>query len=179
MNLYFPLTEHNELHIPVNQLSSNIFETTKNKIDERSEINTNSLVDHDEPINDNLEIENIEDLEMMNFHEKYTSKLNTLKKTETHKKINKIKIYFIVKSKIVRGKEMTVAIPIRCFDDLGNAKPEKFHNRIHTLFHIDIFRGRPYTQGSPALKPFILEDIVFAAHPFGLDEEFSLEDLIL
>lgn len=179
MNLYFPLTERNELHIPVNQLSSNIFETIKNKLDEKSEINNDSLVDHDENINDNLEVENTEDLEMMNFHEKYTSKLNTLKKTEAHKKLNKIKIYFIVKSKIVKGKEMTVAIPIRCFDDLGNAKPEKFHNRIHTLFDIDVFRGRPNTQGSPALKPFVLEEIVFAAHPYGLDEEFSLEDLIL
>ncbi|CAM9096794.1 unnamed protein product [Ectocarpus sp. 8 AP-2014] len=179
MNLYFPLTEHNELHIPVNQLSSNIFETIKDKIDENSEINTDSLVDHDENINDNLEVENIEDLEMMNFHEKYTSKLNTLKKTEAHKKINKIKIYFIVKSKLVKGKEMTVVIPIRCFDDLGNAKPEKFHNRIQNLFDIDVLRGRPNTQGSPALKPFILEEIVSAAHPFGLDEEFSLEDLIL
>nr|YP_003289263.1 Chloroplast conserved hypothetical protein [Ectocarpus siliculosus]CAT18844.1 Chloroplast conserved hypothetical protein [Ectocarpus siliculosus]CAV31294.1 Chloroplast conserved hypothetical protein [Ectocarpus siliculosus] len=179
MNLYFPLTEHNELHIPVNQLSSNIFEAVKDKIDEKSELNTDSLGDHDENINNNLEVENIEDLEMMNFHEKYTSKLDTLKKTEAHKKINKIKIYFIVKSKIVKGEEITVAIPIRCFDDLGNAKPEKFHNRINTLFHIDVFRGRPNTQGSPALKPFILEDIVFAAHPFGLDEEFSLEDLIL
>ncbi|CAM9095860.1 unnamed protein product [Ectocarpus sp. 12 AP-2014] len=179
MNLYFPLTERNELHIPVNQLPSNIFETIKNKIDDKGEINTDSLVGTDENINDNLEVENIEDLEMMNFHEKYTSKLNTLKKTEAHKKINKIKVYFIVKSKIVKGKEITVAIPIRCFDDLGNAKPEKFHNRINTLFDIDVFRGRRNTQGSPALKPFILEEIVFATHPFGLDEEFSLEDLIL
>ncbi|CAM9098333.1 unnamed protein product [Ectocarpus sp. 13 AM-2016] len=179
MNLYFPLTERNELHIPLNQLSSNISETIKDKIDDRNEINTDSLVDTDENINDNLEVENLEDLEMMNFHEKYTSKLNTLKKTEAHKKINKIKVYFIVKSKILKGKEMIVAIPIRCFDDLGNAKPEKFHNRINTLFDIDVFRGRPNTQGSPALKPFILEEIVFATHPFGLDEEFSLEDLIL
>lgn len=182
MNLYFPLTERNELHIPVNQLSSNIFETIKNKIDEKSEINTDSLVDHDENTNDNLEVKNIENLEMMNFHEKYTSKLNTLKKSEAHKKINKINIYFIVKSKIVNGKEMTVAIPIRCFDDLGNTNPEKFHNSINNLFNVNVCRERPKrpnTQGSPELKPFNLEEIVFAAHPFGMDEEFSLKDLIL
>ncbi|CAM9685143.1 unnamed protein product [Ectocarpus fasciculatus] len=170
MNLYFSPTEHYKLHVPVSQLSTNIFENIKNKIEETREINTDSIINHD---NDNLKEE---DIEMLEFHEKYTSELSTFKKTEANKKLNKIKIYFIVKSKIVKGQELNFAIPIRGFDNLGHSRLEKFHSFINILFEIGLYKNY---EGSPEVRPFSLERIIVAADPYGLNEEFSLEDLVL
>lgn len=121
MNLYFFSTEQTEVTFPVNDLSTNI----TNSIRTIDELKKNP------DINDLL---NKTDDELTPLYKKYKAK--TFHKTRAQKKLNEIKVYLIVKSKIVKGEKVMVAIPIRNYDDLGNSVLEKSKGLINSLFHV-------------------------------------------
>lgn len=173
MNIYFSPTERNELNFPTSSLSTNITNSILT-IDEVREANNN--------IDDNL---NQEDSTVGQFYKKYGSKKKNFEKTTSQKKLNKVKVYFIVKSKTVRGKKVNFAVPIRNYDDLGNSIIEKSNAFLASLFYIklddtDIMYDDEYIiEGSPGARPFILDHLIDTEPPFEAEEEVPLESLIL
>lgn len=160
MNIYFPPIENSELHFPTSNLSINI---------------TNSLLTIDdlkEKSPDVEAIQNEKDGEISDFYKKYKTK--TLDKTSAQRKLNKIKVYLIVKSKIVKGKQVNYAIPIRNYDDLGHSIVERSKSFIASLFYV-----RLNNEGSTALRPFVLDHLMSTVAPFGAEEEIPLKSLIL
>ncbi len=172
MNIYFSAIEHNELNLPISKLSTNIINSVT-KIDE----------DELEKISPNIDDTcNTEDIEISEFYKKYQSKKKNFEKTKSQKKLNKIKVFFIVKSKIVKGKEVRYAIPIRNFDDLGNSILEKSNSFIASIFYLKAdyhLKGLEYIEGNPGARPFRLDGIIDPESPFDEEPEFPLENLIL
>ena len=90
MNIYFSPTERNELNFPISNLSTNI---------------SNSITNIDELEETNFGIEegsSKKDIEISEFYKKYISKKKLFEKTKSQKKLNKVKVFFIVKSKIIK-----------------------------------------------------------------------------
>ena len=166
MNIYFPSIDYTELKFPTTNLSSTITETIANEVSE-----------------DEIDIADIEqeDIKISDFYEKYSEEKNNFDITAAKKKLNKIKIYVIVKSKFVKGKEVNVAVPIRPFDDLGNSIIEKSSLLIARFFHIRAdrnLRGK-YIEGRPGTRPFRLEHLIATEPPFETEEEIPLEKFML
>nr|YP_009730822.1 hypothetical protein Coka_094 [Cladosiphon okamuranus]QAY81058.1 hypothetical protein Coka_094 [Cladosiphon okamuranus] len=126
---------------------------------------------------------NTEDIEISKFYKKYQSKKKKkFEETKSHKKLNQIKVFFIVKSKVVKGKEVRYAIPIRNFDDLGNSILEKSNSFIASVFYLKAdhhLNGLEYIEGNPGARPFRLDGIIDPESPFYEEAEFPLENLIL
>lgn len=170
MNIYFSPTERNELNFPTSNLST----TLTNSI-----INTDKLEKINLGSDDKL---SKEDIEISEFYKKYGSKTKFFEKTKSQKKLNKIKVFFIVKSKIIKGKEVKYAVPIRNFDDLGNSLLEKSNSFIASLFYLKVdhnLNGLKYIEGSPGARPFRLDEVIDPEPPFYAEQEFPLEKLIL
>lgn len=170
MNIYFSPTERNELNFPTSKLST----TITNSI-----TNTDGLDKTNTRIDDNL---NKEDIEISEFYKKYVSKEKLLRNTKSQKKLNKIKVYFIVKSKMVQGKEIRYALPIRSFDDLGNSILEKSNSFIASIFYLKVdpnLDGLDSIEGNPGSRPFRLEEVIDPEPPFYAEQEFPLENLML
>ena len=160
MNIYFPPTEHNELNFPTQNLSVNI---------------TNSLLNANELNEKNPDVDTIKneiDGELTDFYKKYKTK--NFDKTSAQKKLNKIKVYLIVKSKTVKGKKVNYAVPIRNYDDLGHSIVERSKSFIASLFYV-----RLYNEGRTALKPFVLDHLMATTAPFRSEEEIPLKSLII
>nr|YP_009326979.1 hypothetical protein [Pleurocladia lacustris]ANS57526.1 hypothetical protein [Pleurocladia lacustris] len=176
MNLYFSPTERNELNFPTSNLSINITDTVINSND-KVEINAEHSFNHIDS-NDNIDREEIE---INDFYEKYRSTLNKFNNTLTQKKLNKTKVYFIVKSKILQGKEINFAVPIRCSEDLDLSFLELSKSLISMFFFVkvDPKEGQRYIEGRPGNRPYNLKHLVDPEPPFDVEHEFSLEDLIL
>ena len=166
MNIYLSPTERHELNFPITNLSTTITNSITN-IDESEE--TSSGID------DNLIKE---DIEINEFYKKYKSKDKLFEKTKSQKKLNKIKVYFIVKSKIVKGKEVKYILPIRNFDDLGNSILEKSNGFISSIFYLKTDRTLN-AEGSPGARPFRLEEVLDPEPPFYAEQEYPLENLML
>ena len=166
MNIYFPATDYNELKFPTTNLSLNITEPIVNEISE----------EHIDPV----DIER-EDMKISEFYKKYGQEKKTFDVTTSKKKLNKIKIYFIVKSKLVKGKEINFAVPIRAFDDLGNSIIEKSSSIIASFFHVKVDHNLPgkYIEGKPGTRPFRLDHLLATEPPFNTEEEIPLENFIL
>lgn len=170
MNIYFSLTERNEVNFPTSNLSTTITNTI---------INTDELEELNSGIDDSF---NQEDIEISEFYKKYRSKKKLLKKTESQKKLNKIKVYFIVKSKIVNEKEVKYALPIRSFDDLSNSILERSNAFIASIFHVKVdtnLNELKDIEGSPGLHSFWLDEVIDPEPPFPANLEFPLKNLIL
>nr|YP_010922904.1 hypothetical protein RMB59_pgp099 [Colpomenia sinuosa]WJZ45220.1 hypothetical protein [Colpomenia sinuosa] len=122
-----------------------------------------------------------EDQEMDEFYKKYTEEKSKFDRNISRKKLNKIKLYFIVKSKEVKGKEVNCAVPIRTFDDLGNSIIEKSNLLIASFFHVKVDHNLPgkYIEGRPGTRPFRLDHLIDTQPPFGAEEEVPLENFIL
>ena len=168
MNIYFSLTGLNELNLPISSLSTSV----KN-------INTDELEKINPDIDDSL---NQEDIEISEFYKKYNSKTKCLEKTKSQKKLNRVKVYVIVKSKILNGKEVKYAVPIRNFDDLGNSILEKSSSFIASIFYIKAdhnLNGLEYIEGNPGARPFRLDEIIDPEPPFYAEQEFPIENLVL
>lgn len=169
MNIYFSPTGPNELNFPISELSTTI---------------TNLVTNTDEVEKGNSDFDNHivkEDIEITDFYKKYGSKKN-FEKTKSQKKLNKIKVYFIIKSKIVKGKEINYALPIRSFDDLGNSILEKSNAFIASIFYLKVdhnLNGLKYVEGSPGARPFRLDEVIDPEPPFEAEQEFPLENLNL
>nr|YP_009505240.1 hypothetical protein Petal_095 [Endarachne binghamiae]AXC47195.1 hypothetical protein Petal_095 [Endarachne binghamiae] len=163
MNIYFPSTDYTELTFPTNNLSLNITEPISSQ-----EIETNTNMDQ-------------EDIEIGEFYKKYTTKREKFHIAASKKKLNKIKVYFIVKSKLVKGKEVNFAVPIRAFDDLGNSIIEKSNTLIAGFFHVKVDHNLPgkYVEGRPGTRPFRLDHLIDTEPPFETEEEVPLENFIL
>lgn len=171
MNLYFSTMEYNELNFPTDNLSTSISNLTRD---------TNDIQNLDSNSNDN----NLkkEDTESSQFYKSYMSEEDNFENADSQNKLNKVKLYFIVKSKIVEGKEINYAIPIRSFDDLGNTILEKVNAFIASVFYVkveDYLHGREYIEGSPGSRPYSLKHMVRPEPPFYAETEFPLEDFML
>ena len=172
MNIYFSPNDRNELNFPTITLSTNI---------NNSITNTAELEKINPHIDDNLNKEE-EDIEISEFYEKYKSKTKVLEKTKSQIKLNKVKVYFIVKSKIINGKEMSYALPIRNLDDLGNSILEKSSSFIASIFYTrlgDSSSDFVYNESNPGARPFFLEEVMDLESSYYTDSEFPLENLIL
>ena len=170
MNIYFSPIESNELTFPTSNLSTAIT---------NSITNTTELEKTNPGIDENL---NKEDIEISEFYKKYKSKKKVLSKTKSQKKLNNVKVYFIVKSKIVNGKEIRYALPIRSFDDLGNSIIEKSNSFIASIFYLKVDNNQSelnYIEGNPGSHPFRLDEVLDPEPPFFAEQEFPLENLIL
>nr|YP_009694323.1 hypothetical protein Scana_096 [Hapterophycus canaliculatus]AXU40740.1 hypothetical protein Scana_096 [Hapterophycus canaliculatus] len=163
MSIYFPVNDYSELNFPANNLSINITEPISKQDSERH-------VNIDQ-----------EDIEIGEFYKKYSTERNRFATTTSTKKLNKIKVYFIVKPKLVKGKEVNVAVPIRAFDDLGNSIIEKSNTLIASFFHVRVDHNLPgkYIEGRPGTRPFRLEHLIDTEPPFSTEEEVPLENFIL
>lgn len=171
MNLYFSPIERNELNFPTSNLSTSLPHLTRD---------TNDIQNLDS--NRDGDILDQEDIESSQFYKNYTSEEDIFTKKESQKKLNKVKLYFIVKSKIVNGKEVNYAVPIRSFDDLGNTILEKVNTFIASVFYVkveDKVHGREYIEGSPGSRPYRLEHMVRPDPPFNVEIEFPLENFML
>lgn len=172
MNLYFSPIERTELNLPTSNLSTSIPNIIRD---------TNDIQNLDFKIDKN-NINNEEDIEFNQFYEEYTSEADTFENSDPQKKLNKVKLYFIVKSKIVEGREINYAVPIRSFDDLGNTISEKLNAFIASVFYVkveDLVHGRKYIEGSPGSRPFRLEHMARPEPPFYAETEFPLKDFML
>ena len=163
MNIYFPSTDYTELKFPTTNLSISITEPIENEINEKQ-----------------IDIER-EDMEIGEFYKKYKEEKNKFDVTLSKKKLNKIKVYVIVKSKLVKGKRVNFAVPIRAFDDLGNSIIEKSSLLIASFFHIKVDHNIPgkYIEGRPGTRPFRLDHLIATEPPFETEEEIPLEKFIL
>lgn len=177
MNIYFFRTERAEVTFPVSDLSTDI---------------TDSLLTDDELKKDpditailNDTYEGID-----NFYQKYNAK--EFEKTTAQKKLNKIKVYFIVKSRIVHGKEVTSAVPIGGYDDLSYSVAARFKGVIDSLFHLRIMTMEDFRKADEIAKldgsavsnrafdeilhkSYELPPLLAIKAPFGSDEYFPLE----
>ena len=170
MNIYISAIERNEMNFPTSNLSTNIT---------NSIINTDELEEINPDINENY---SKEEIEIGEFYKKYKSKKKLFEKTSSQKKLNKIKVFFIVKSKIVKGKEVKYALPIRNFDDLGNSILEKSNGFIASLFYLRVdhnLNGLEYIEGSPGARPFRLDEVIDTEPPYYAEQEFPVEKLTL
>nr|YP_009736295.1 hypothetical protein SlomFM_096 [Scytosiphon promiscuus]QDM58382.1 hypothetical protein SlomFM_096 [Scytosiphon promiscuus]QDM58525.1 hypothetical protein SlomM_096 [Scytosiphon promiscuus] len=163
MNIYFPATDYTDLNFPTKNLPLNTTESISNNENE-SHINIDQ-----------------EDIEISEFYKKYGIKKDRFDTTASRKKLNKIKVYFLVKSKLVKGKEVQYAVPIRTFDDLGNSIIEKSNALVASFFHVKADQNLPgkYIEGRPGTRPFRLDHLIDAEPPFGTEEEVPLENFIL
>lgn len=184
MNIYFFPTERTEVTLPGNNLSPII---------------TDSILTIDEVKKKNPDIDDIlneRDGELIQLYKNYKSK--KFEKTTAQKKLNKIKVYVIVKSKIVKGKPVTFAVPIRNYDDLGNSVIEKSKGFIASIFYVRLNDGKaklpsadtgndPKNEGravsraaSRALnRPFLLDHLMATQVPFGAEDEITLKNFKL
>jgi len=128
MNLYFSPIERTELNLPTSNLSTSIPNIIRD---------TNDIQNLDFKIDKN-NINNEEDIEFNQFYEEYSSEGDSFENSDPQKKLNKVKLYFIVKSKIVEGREINYAVPIRSFDDLGNTISEKLNAFIASVFYVKV-----------------------------------------
>jgi len=97
-------------------------------------------------------------------------------------KLNKIQVYFIVKSIKVDKKEFLVAVPINNFDDLSNSSYGKaISARAGTfLMRTDAdLNKKGFIEGRPGNRPFILEHALEVEAPYGSLPELPLEALLL
>ena len=173
MNLYISPIERNELNFPASDVSTSI----NNLIKDTNDINLD--LDFDSNVEDNL---NEEDIEISEFYKNYISDAeeNSFDNTDSQKKLNKVKLYFIVKSKMVKGKETNYAIPIRSFNALGNSILEKVNSFIASKFYVRVQKkGEKYTEGSPGARPYRLNYMVRPKPPFYGKQKFPLEDFML
>lgn len=187
MNIYFSLTERNQLNFPININDLSVAPNITKILD------TNENKESDSDFKDSLGLVlNKEETEISQFYKKYGLKKNLFEKTQSQKKLNKIRIYVIVKSKIIKGKEVQYALPIRSFDDLGTSILERSNAFKSGIFDVKVGKNRntlknepKYHEGSPDLgrrvSPFrfYLEHLVDPEPPFNVEEEFSLDNLVL
>nr|YP_011005756.1 hypothetical protein V2481_pgp077 [Cymathaere triplicata]WAM62760.1 hypothetical protein [Cymathaere triplicata] len=97
-------------------------------------------------------------------------------------KLNKIQVYFIVKSTEIEEKEFLVAVPINNFDDLSNSSYGKaISARAGTfLMRTDAdLNKKGFIEGRPGNRPFILEHALEVEAPYGSLPELPLEALLL
>lgn len=180
MNIYFFPTERTEVTLPVNNLSTNITDSILT-IDELKKTNPD--------INDVL---NEKDGELIQLYKNYKSK--NCERTEAQIKLNKVKVYVIVKEKMVKGKKVTFAVPIRNYDDLGNSVIEKSKGFIASIFYVRLNdgkaklprfnfenEGRAVSRAAERAlnRPFLLEHLMAAQVPFGSEDEVPLKALKL
>nr|YP_011005053.1 hypothetical protein V2471_pgp081 [Analipus japonicus]WAM61916.1 hypothetical protein [Analipus japonicus] len=122
---------------------------------------------------------NAVDNEVPVIYKKYKNKANV---SESHKKLNKTKVYLIVKSIEINGKQTMVAVPINNFDDLsnstyGNALSSRVGTfQMRTEQDLD---NRGLLEGRPGNRPFILEHAIKCREPYQSIRDFPLEELMV
>ena len=97
-------------------------------------------------------------------------------------KLNKIQVYFIVKSIKVDEKEFLVAVPINNFDDLSNSSYGKAISARAGTFLMRTeadLNKKGFIEGRPGNRPFILEHALEVEAPYGSFPDLPLEALLL
>nr|QWK42262.1 hypothetical protein [Postelsia palmaeformis] len=113
---------------------------------------------------------------------KLGDKKNSNQNIVAKEKLNKIQVYFIVKSIKVDRKEVLVAVPVNNFDDLSNSSYGKaISARAGTfLMRTDAdLNKKGFIEGRPGNRPFILEHALEVEAPYGSLPELPLEALLL
>lgn len=183
MNIYFLPNGQTEVTFTANNLPADI---------------TDSILTIDDLKKENSDINDIvnknEDGELIQFYNKYKSK--NFEQTAAQKKLNKTKVYLIVKSKIIKGKKVTFAVPIRSYDDLGNSIIQKSKGFIASIFYtrfndgtaklppinaVDSIENESRAVSRAANKvlnrPYILDHSLATQAPFGSQSRFKLKRL--
>nr|YP_011002486.1 hypothetical protein V2388_pgp077 [Undaria peterseniana]WAL33277.1 hypothetical protein [Undaria peterseniana] len=164
----------------INESNKNLFDRNVNVKDLWSE--ENEKFDR-WGINDGSEVpEKPEDLTESIKEIKITGKKGANQSLSAKEKLNKVQIYFIVKSIKVEGEDVLIAVPINNFDDLSNSSYGKaISARAGTfLMRTDAdLNKKGFIEGRPGNRPFILEQALEVEAPYGSLPELPLEVLVL
>nr|UAX21382.1 hypothetical protein [Alaria marginata]UAX22228.1 hypothetical protein [Alaria marginata]WKZ04804.1 hypothetical protein [Alaria marginata]WKZ04945.1 hypothetical protein [Alaria marginata]WKZ05086.1 hypothetical protein [Alaria marginata] len=186
-NLNFvPKNVPNDLNVS-SRVSNEINDSDKNLFD--NNVNVNNLWSEE---NENFDRWGINDgsektdkpgnLNESNKKIKLTGEKDVNQNLAAKEKLNKVQVYFIVKSIKGEGKEALVAVPINNFDDLSNSSYGKaISARAGTfLMRTDAdLNKKGFIEGKPGNRPFILEHALEVEAPYGSLPELPLEALVL
>ena len=175
MSFYFTPNNNYELNFPVeNSNKKQIFQIDQNKVN--NEI--------DKEIDNNKFEADLENKTLINeksdkfFHFKYNK--NKLIYNQAKDKLNKIKIYILVKPVVVNQNTVNVAVPINNYEDLGNTGYSRALTVLSSTFLMRTAQdlaGTGLIEGSPGSRPFILEHAIGTEPPYETEEEVSLKNL--
>nr|YP_011005611.1 hypothetical protein V2479_pgp081 [Cutleria multifida]WAM62615.1 hypothetical protein [Cutleria multifida] len=144
------------------------------------------IPDHFIKVNENQNIPNYSDINDESSSEENINKIykryQKNRINNIQKKLNKIKVYFIVKSMVIDGEKVMVTIPINNFDDLSNSPYSKALSIRVGTFQMRTDKDLKNMGQEDSIKgnrPFILEHTLESEGPYGGIPQIPIESLMI